>query len=87
MQWLGKRLVVLTTGRCAPKAPLDWPRVGVRRHPALGAVAVLLSTSVLAFNLLVSQSGMPLVSQSSLPWFLRFYVLLLPVVGSVFVVK
>ncbi len=87
MQWLGKRLIVLTTGRRAPRAPLDWPRVGVRRHPVLGAVAVLLSTLVLAFNLLVSQSGAPLVGQSSLPWFLRFYVLLLPVVGSVFVVK
>ena len=87
MQWLGKRLAVSTTRRRAPRDPLDWPRVRVRRHPALGALAVLLSTSVLAFNLLVSQSGVPLVSQSSLPWFLRFYVLLLPVVGSVFVVK
>ena len=87
MQWLGKRLVVLTTGRCVPRAPLVWPRIGVRRHPVLGAVAVLLGTSVLAFNLLVNQSPAPLASQGSLPWFLRFYVLLLPVIGSVFVVK
>lgn len=78
MQWLGKRLAVSTTRRRAPRAPLDWPRVRVRRHPALGAVAVLLSTSVLTFNL--TNQDLPL-------WFLWFHVLLLPVVGSVFVVK
>ena len=86
MQWLGKRLVVLTTGQCDPRALLAWPRVGVRRHPVLGAVAVLLGTSVLTFNL-VNQSPVPLASQSSLPWFPMVYVLLLPVIGSAFVVK
>ena len=78
MQWLGKRLAVLTTGQCDLRLPWIGPHVGVLRHPVLGSVAVLFSTLVLAFNL---------ANQDLPPWFLGFYMLLLPVVGSVFVVK